>query len=86
MSELPRAHRPERQEPVRALPPAPPADPTDVRSATPTHAGPVTLSELMTKTRARNSALKASAGFAARSFDRSTSGVLSGTERTQASP
>jgi exopolysaccharide biosynthesis polyprenyl glycosylphosphotransferase len=35
MSELPRAHRPERQEPVRALPPAPPPEPTDVRSATP---------------------------------------------------
>jgi exopolysaccharide biosynthesis polyprenyl glycosylphosphotransferase len=44
--EAPRAHRPEPQEPVRALPTAPQPQPTDVRSATPpifrsTHLAPV---------------------------------------------
>ena len=39
--------------------------------------GPVTLSELMTKTFARNWASKTWAGLAARSFERSISGELS---------
>jgi exopolysaccharide biosynthesis polyprenyl glycosylphosphotransferase len=45
--EIPRAHRPEAQEPVRAVPDAPPEQPTDVRWATPSALRPSHLARLV---------------------------------------